>query len=88
MPAFSKSTRLGKKYSVITPTGKTVHFGSSASDHYKDSTGLGAWSHKDHKDTKRRASYLSRAGGIKNKAGLLTNNDKESANYYSINYLW
>ena len=88
MPTFVKSTRAGKKYAVTTPSGATVHFGSSASEHYKDSTGVGAWTHKDHKDAKRRTSYLARARGIKNKVGLLTKDDKESANYYSINYLW
>jgi hypothetical protein len=88
MPTFSKSNRSGKKYSVKTPSGKIVHFGSSVSEHYNDSTGLGAWSHKNHNDEKRRASYLARSSGIKNKSGQLTKNNKESANYYSINYLW
>lgn len=88
MPNFEISNRAGKKYSVTTPNGKIVHFGSSKSEHYKDKTGLGKWSHKDHLDTKRRTSYLARAGGITNKQGHLTKNDKESANYYSMNYLW
>ena len=88
MPQFTKSTRPGKKYSVITPKGKTVYFGSSTSQQYKDSTGKGYWSHKDHGDAKRRRSYLARAKGIKNKQGKFTYNNRESANYYSVNYLW
>lgn len=88
MPQFKKSTRQGKKYSVVTPSGKTIHFGSSAMQHYKDRTGVGAWSHKDHNDATRRKSYLARSKGIKNKAGALTWKDKESANYYSVHYLW
>jgi len=30
-----------------------------------------------------RKSYLARSGGIKNKSGKLTKNDKNSANYWS-----
>ena len=88
MPKFEKSNIKGKKYSVITPSGKKIHFGSSEMQHYKDTTGLGAWSHKDHLDKERRKRYLARAKGIKNKNGKLTWKDPESANYYSIKYLW
>ena len=88
MPEFKKSTRKGKKYSVITPKGKTIHFGASEMEQYKDSTGLGLYSHLDHNDKERRKSYIARAKGIKTKDGKLTWNDRESANYYSIFYLW
>lgn len=88
MPTFTKSTRAGKKYKVVTPGGKTVHFGASAMGHYKDRTGVGAWSHKDHGDDVRRKSYLARAKGIVNKQGQHTWRDPESANYYSVKYLW
>ncbi len=88
MPEFQKSTRAGKKYSVKTPQGKTVHFGSASMGHYKDRTGVGAWSSKDHNDSKRRESYRKRSAGIRNKAGELTYKNKESANYYSYHYLW
>jgi len=88
MPIFKKSTRKGKKYSVITPKGKTIHFGAIDMEHYKDSTGLGLYSHLNHLDKKRQASYLARAKGIKTKDGKLTWNDPESANFYSVKYLW
>jgi hypothetical protein len=88
MPIFKKSTRKNKKYSVISPSGKTIHFGSASMEQYKDSTGLGLYSDKDHNDEKRRKSYLARAKGIKNKKGELTWKDPESANYYSVRYLW
>lgn len=88
MPEFKKSTRKGKKYMVKTPSGKWIHFGASDMEQYKDSTGLGLYSDKDHGDLKRRKSYLSRAKGIKNKKGELTWKDKESPNYYSVKYLW
>jgi len=88
MPEFKKSTRKGKKYMVKTPSGKWVHFGSSSMQQYKDSTPLKLYSNLDHGDKKRRTSYLARAKGIKNKQGNLTWKDKESANYYSIRFLW
>jgi hypothetical protein len=88
MPVFKKSNRKGKKYSVITPSGKTIHFGSSHMEQYRDSTGLGLYSHKNHGDEERRKRYLARAKGIKNKKGELTWKDPESANYYSVKYLW
>tara|TARA_R110000803_G_C11978953_1_gene320505 strand:+ start:949 stop:1218 length:270 start_codon:yes stop_codon:yes gene_type:complete len=43
---------------------------------------------RQHKDEKRRKSYLARAKGIKNKKGELTWKDKNTANYWSTHYLW
>ena len=85
---FKKSTRPGKKYMVIAPNGKTIHFGDIKSEQYRDTTGLGLYTYLNHNDEKRRASYLARAKGIRNKAGELTWKDKNSANYFSIKYLW
>ena len=87
MPEFKKSTRAGKKY-MVTYNGKLIHFGSSAMQHYRDRTGVGAWSHKDHNDAARRKSYLARAKGIRNKQGEATWKDPTSPNYYSVKYLW
>ena len=36
----------------------------------------------------QRKSYLARSKGIKNKKGELTWKDKNTANYWSIHYLW
>ena len=88
MPKFEKSTRKGKKYSVITPSGKKIHFGALGMKQYKDSTGLGLYSNLDHGDKERRKRYLARAKSIKDKNGNLTWNNKESPNYYSVKYLW
>jgi len=41
-----------------------------------------------HKDSKRRANYLARSGGIKDKDGNLTKNDPFSANYWARKVLW
>ena len=87
-PEFKKSTRANKKYMVKTPSGKWIHFGARNMEHYKDQTGLGLYSHLDHNDKLRRQRYLARAQGIKNKQGEYTYKDPESANYYSVTFLW
>tara|TARA_R110000744_G_scaffold361588_2_gene469379 strand:+ start:1638 stop:1916 length:279 start_codon:yes stop_codon:yes gene_type:complete len=69
------------KYSVYvknkTGNTKIIHFGHSD---YQDFT--------QHKDEKRRKSYLARAKGIKDKQGNLTWKNKNSKNYWAIRYLW
>ena len=56
---------------------KLIHYGHSD---YEDYT--------QHKDEKRRKSYLARAKGIKNKKGELTWKDKNSKNYWAVKTLW
>ena len=56
---------------------KTTHFGAKGMSDFTK-----------HKDPKRRKNYLERSGGIRNKEGKLTKNDKNSANYYARRYLW
>jgi len=75
-----KSKAKNKKFSVyVMKNGKKIliNFGDSR---YEDFT--------QHKDQKRRTSYLKRAKGIKNKKGELTWKDKNTANYWSVHYLW
>lgn len=76
-----KSTRKGKKMMVLaskTINGekrvKLIHFGA-----------LG-YGHNYSRDAKR--NYLRRSAGIKNKAGILTKNDKWSPNYWARKILW
>ena len=57
---LSKSDRKSKKYKAVFNDGTVSHFGHSAYEHYKDSTGVGAWSHRDHGGEKRRANYQRR----------------------------
>ena len=74
------STKKGKKKMVyVMKDGKKrlIHFGDSNMEDYRQ-----------HKDPKRRASYLARSGGIKDKSGNLTKNNKNSANYWSRKVLW
>ncbi len=67
-----KSDRKNKKFKVLTPMGKIIHFGEVG---YQDFT--------QHKDKKRQISYCKRSAGIRDKQGKLTKDNKESANYYS-----
>lgn len=84
-----KSKAKGKKYSVyVMKDGKKklINFGDINMEQYKDKGGI--YSSKNHLDPKRRKSYLARAKGIKNKYGKLTWKDKNTANYWSVHYLW
>ena len=73
---------------VRSPSGKLIHFGDKRYQHFKDTTPLKLYSNLDHGDEKRRDSYLKRAKGIRNKDGFKTYKNKNTANYYAINYLW
>ena len=56
---------------------RLIHFGDSSMKDYTQ-----------HKDKERRKNYLARSGGIRNKEGQLTKNDKNSANYWSRTINW
>jgi len=72
---FKKSERNGKKYMVIVEnkkTGKqrTLHFGATGYEQFKDSTPLKLYSKGNHGDPQRRRNYFNRHSGTpyKNKA--------------------
>ena len=67
------SDRKDKKYMVLTPEGKRVHFGNINFEDY---------SH--HNNESRRDNYLKRASSIKGNWKA----DKYSANNLSLNILW
>jgi hypothetical protein len=86
---WKNTTKSKNKYWVyIKKDGKVkkIGFGLKGMQQYKDK--LGGYSSLDHNDKERRKRYLARAKGIKNKEGKTTWKDKNSANYYSIKYLW
>lgn len=70
---ISLSSRRDKKYMVITPKGKTVHFGQMG---YEDYT--------HHRNKTRRKNYLTRSGKIKGDWAK----DKYSANNLARKLLW
>lgn len=85
---FEKSKSKNKKYLVILPNEKKINFGQLPYKHFKDTTPLKLYSNLDHNDKKRQINYCARSAAIKNKKGKLTKNNKESANHYSMKYLW
>tara|TARA_R110002153_G_scaffold116153_6_gene259799 strand:+ start:2201 stop:2491 length:291 start_codon:yes stop_codon:yes gene_type:complete len=82
---YEKSTKKGKKL-MVKVNNKTIHFGDSKMEQFKDKTGI--WKSKDHGDKERRKNYKARASGIKNKKGELTYKLPTSANFHSYNILW
>lgn len=82
---FEKSHLHAKKYNALLRNTKNhamkrVPFGASSYEHYQDTTGLGLWSHKDHKDKERRRLYRARHNGEEK--------HKFSSGYFSWKYLW
>jgi hypothetical protein len=67
-----RSTMSRKKYYIIDPNGKKVHFGSEMEDYTY------------HKDDKRRENYLKRSAGIKGD----WRDNSYSANNLSRQLLW
>ena len=78
---FPYKGNANKKFSVYVKNDKggkkLIHFGDSTMEDFTQ-----------HKDEKRRKSYLARAKGIRNKKGQLTWKLKDTANYWSTHYLW
>jgi hypothetical protein len=79
-----------KKFKIVTPKGKTIHFGDKRYEHYSNAQLPNIYRniYRTHNDPFRQIDYLRRAMGIKNKRGKYTHDDPESANYYSIRLLW
>jgi len=82
---FRKSTRKNKKYDAILMhkhTGRrhTVSFGDNRYEQYKDSTGVGAYTHKNHGDSERRRRYRLRHAKTAKK--------KFSPSWFAYKYLW
>lgn len=81
---FKRSDKPQKKYVAIFPSRdgnkpKRVYFGDSRYQQYKDATGLGAWSHMDHGDNRRRRAYHARH----QRPGRMY-----TPSYFSWYYLW
>ena len=84
---IQQSTRSSKKYMVYYG-GKWIHFGDRNMQQYKDLTPLRLYSYLDHNDPVRRERYLKRAKGIRDAEGNLTYSNPNSANFYSVHFLW
>ena len=90
-----KSSRNDKKYMAIIGKQK-IHFGGNPNHpyyQYRDSTGLGLYSHLNHNDKNKRRLYLKRHHGVNTKREALkeelrNNNGRITAKYLSTKYLW
>ena len=74
------SSKAGKKGMVYVLKGgakRLIHFGDSSMTDKKKGASKA-----------QQKSYLARSGGIRNKEGKLTKNDKNSANYWSRKINW
>jgi hypothetical protein len=71
-----RSSTKGKKFDLVTEK-KRIPFGASGMEDFLD-----------HGDSKRRASFRARMGGIKLKDGSKAINKKNSPAYLSYNLLW
>jgi hypothetical protein len=84
---FERSKNLEAKYDAILENKQNkrrvrVPFGNRSYEQWRDTTGLKLYSHLDHNDQRRRASYRARHGaqGYQNR--------KYSPAYFSWNFLW
>ena len=82
---YEKSPVKNKKLRVKVD-GKTIDFGDTRYQHFKDKTKH--WTSLDHQDKKRRENYLTRSAMIKDKAGKLTKDNPASSNYHARRILW
>lgn len=83
-PGFNKPIKApegsSKKKMVLAKKGDEVKLVSFGHRGYEDFT--------QHKDPKRRANYLARSAGIKDKSGNPTKDDVFSPNHWARKILW
>ena len=93
---FKKGSR-GKKYEalIIDSRGnqRSIAFGASKFEHFKDTTGKGFWSKKNHGSVSRRKAYFNRHSGVDTKKEALQKEIQASggrfnAKILSHKFLW
>jgi len=87
-----------KKYTAHIQNKKTkknriIHFGDRRYQQYKDRTGLGLYSNKNHNTRKRMQNYFSRHSGTKNRSQAIKKEQIKSNGIYNAKilshiYLW
>lgn len=95
---FEKSKNPKKKYTAFVKNKKTqkirkIHFGASDYQQYKDRTGLGHFSHKNHHTRKRMRNYFNRHSGTPHRTKAIEKEKTKANGYYnakilSHEYLW
>ena len=66
---------------------RKIHFGASDYEQFKDSTGVGKYSSKNHGDSKRRKSYFLRHSGVQFKKDAVKKEVKKSNGKYTAKIL-
>lgn len=66
---------------------RKIDFGASGYQQYKDSTGIGKYTYKDHGDKQRKNRYYQRHSGTKFKTEALNKEWKKSNNLYNAKIL-
>jgi hypothetical protein len=92
------SERKGKKYMAtirdnITKKTRVLHFGGLGYEQFKDSTGVGKFTKKNHGDIRRRNNYFSRHSGTRSKKNAIDKEKRLSGGKYTPKllshiYLW
>ena len=83
-----------KKYMLYdSKQRKWIHFGDSRYEQYRDSSGLGIYTHLNHGDKSRRKRYFLRHSGLSSKKEAIKKELKKSkgklnARILSHIYLW
>ena len=89
---IKKSTRKNKKYMAYVPEkARWLHFGQYGMAQYKDSTGVGLFTHIDHLDNKRRKRFFQRFAGLTTKGESLKKEYEKNGItplWLSMRYLW
>ena len=86
LQGFERATAKNKKYTAVLRHKKSgatrgMSFGDKRYEQYKDSTGVGVYSHMDHNDSHRRALYRQRHQNDMRRGHF-------SPGYFSLVYLW
>ena len=95
---IEESGRSGKKYAAVVKnlaSGATrrIHFGDANYEQFKDRTGLGHFSNRNHGDRKRRTRYYQRHSGVTSKVEGIEKERRASRGRYTPKllshiYLW
>ena len=96
--SIKKSDIPKKKYTAIVRDVKsgdtrTLHFGHSDYEQFKDSTPVGYYTPRNHGEERRKRNYFNRHSGIKNKKGAVMKEFRASGGKYTPKllshiYLW
>ena len=96
--SIDPSDRKEKKYmatvkNIMSGSKRKIHFGASNYEQFKDSTGIGKYTKKNHGNRRRRKNYFTRHSGISTKGRAIDKEKRKSGGKYTAKilshmYLW